>query len=443
MNIGRKRNVIEFKRSTSELKEGIISISSILNKHGKGVLYFGVNDAGEVVGQEIGKDTERKVSREIASRIRPSCLYEVHVRNADDGRQFIEVPFSGTQAPYSAYGLFYERFADEDRQMSDSELERLYQSRQRDYSAWENANSGETIDDIDEARLKAMIASANECGRLRYEYSDAPSALGKLGLYNAASGRLTNAGRVLFSKREPVLLKLALYATETTDTFIRLNHFGGNIFECIDEGMAFILSSINYRVSFDGGTKRVEVPEIPQKALREILVNAFAHGCYYANTSFSIEIFSDRVSIYSPGLFPLGMKPESFAKKAAKPIMLNPTIATTLFRAELIESFGTGFEKTFKECKKAGVPFSYEDLLTGFCFTFHRGKGASKGERLSDTEQEVLSLLKECDYLTNEEIAERIGKTGKTVYRALKSLKERGLIRRAGSSQDGYWDILK
>lgn len=443
MNIGRESESIEFKRSTSELREALISICAILNSRGKGFLYFGVNDAGEVVGQDIGKDTERKISREIALRIRPSCFYEVHARNSNDGRQFIEVSFSGDQAPYSAYGLFYERFADEDRQMSDSELERLYRGRRKDYSAWENADSDETIDDIDEERVRGTIRSANESGRLDYEYVDAQSALSKLGLYDQESKKVTNAGRVLFSRKRPVVLKMALYATSSTDTFIRLNHFEGNIFECIDEGMAFILSSINYRVSFDGGVRRIEVPEIPQKAIREILINAFAHGCYYANTSFSIEIFSDRVTIYSPGLFPIGMKPEFFAEKAAKPIMLNPTIATVLFRSDVIESFGTGFEKTFKECRKAGVDFAYENLLTGFSFTFYRDKASSKEDKLNLTEQEILALLRECDYLNNEEIAARINKVEKTVYRAIKSLREKGYIRRVGTSQDGYWDILK
>ena len=33
-NIGRETEQIEYKRSTGELKEGVISIASILNKHG-------------------------------------------------------------------------------------------------------------------------------------------------------------------------------------------------------------------------------------------------------------------------------------------------------------------------------------------------------------------------------------------------------------------------
>jgi ATP-dependent DNA helicase RecG len=41
---------IEFKKSLSELKEGLISISAILNKHGAGELWFGVSPGGKAFG---------------------------------------------------------------------------------------------------------------------------------------------------------------------------------------------------------------------------------------------------------------------------------------------------------------------------------------------------------------------------------------------------------
>ena len=72
MNIGFESETIEFKRSTSELKEGVISIASILNKHGAGLLYFGVKNNGDVAGQAIGKDTQRDISRAIAGNVKPA-----------------------------------------------------------------------------------------------------------------------------------------------------------------------------------------------------------------------------------------------------------------------------------------------------------------------------------------------------------------------------------
>ena len=80
-----------------------------------------------------------------------------------------------------------------------------------------------------------------------------------------------------------------------------------------------MLSNIDWNIGISGEATRTEEPEIPQKAIREMIVNAFAHGCYYSNTTFSIEIFSDKVVIYSPGRFPAGFVPEDFAYNAAGP----------------------------------------------------------------------------------------------------------------------------
>lgn len=443
MNIGKETELIEFKKSTSETKEGIISIASILNKHKQGTIYFGVKDNGDVIGQEIGKDTERKLSRDISDNIKPSIWYEITTKHSDDGKAFIEVTFNGSNSPYSAYGKYYERFADEDKQIFHEELERLFKERQKDYSEWEKSLSTETALDVDDELLKKVIADGNDNGRIKYEYTEAVSILTKLGLYNAQQGLLTNAGRVLFSKNHPVLLKTAIYATTTKDTFIKLNHFEGNIFECIEEGISFILSAIDWNIVIDGKSRRSEEPEIPQKAIREMVVNAFAHGCYFSNTSFAIEVFSDKVMIYSPGMFPIGFTPEDFAENAAEPIMLNPKIVNVLFKCSVIESFGTGFERTFNSCKLAGVKYEYEHTKTGFRFIFYRVHGQTKVHKMSVSEKAIYDLLRECDYLTNTELAHKIGRTEKTVYRALKSLKENGYIVREGTNSSGYWKIIK
>lgn len=43
-----ENEILELKKSTSELKESIISIAVILNKHRKGELYFGIKNDGSV-----------------------------------------------------------------------------------------------------------------------------------------------------------------------------------------------------------------------------------------------------------------------------------------------------------------------------------------------------------------------------------------------------------
>jgi ATP-dependent DNA helicase RecG len=44
---------LELKKSTSELKEAVVSIAAILNKHQRGELFLGISNDGTVVGQTV------------------------------------------------------------------------------------------------------------------------------------------------------------------------------------------------------------------------------------------------------------------------------------------------------------------------------------------------------------------------------------------------------
>mgnify|MGYP001043957776 CR=1 FL=1 len=84
MNFGMETELIEFKKSTGELKEGIISLASMLNKNGRGVLYFGVRNDGEIVGQQIGDRTMREISQGIANAIKPQVIPTIIIELCED-----------------------------------------------------------------------------------------------------------------------------------------------------------------------------------------------------------------------------------------------------------------------------------------------------------------------------------------------------------------------
>lgn len=441
MNIGRESETVEFKKSTSELRAGIDSISAILNKHGNGILYFGVKDDGEVCGQQLGKDTIRDVSRDIRNYIKPECKFEVNVKNTNDGKEFIEVLFSGDRTPYSSDGKYFIRFSDQDRKMTQSELEEFFKSKIKDYSEWELSDSNIEITDVDTDLLERKVNKGFENKRIPFEYSNSKDILNKFGLLSSNKKTFNNAGNVLFSKNKPVLLKLATFATDSKETFLKLDHFYGNVFECIDKGLSHILESIDWKIEIGDSAERKETPEIPMKALREIVINAFCHAEYNSNTSFDISVFKDRVSIYSPGFFPSGLTPLDFAEKHEEPIALNPKIINVLFKTCEIESFGYGFENTFKICKEKGVNYKYENTKSGFRFTFYRPLGQKYDQDMSKTVKQVFDEIKNNNYVRAKQISKKIDKSEKTVYRAIKKLKEFGFISRVGDDYTGYWKV--
>lgn len=443
MNIGRESETIEFKKSTSELRTGLNSISAILNKHNKGILYFGIKDNGEVCGQQIGSETVRDISRDIRNYIKPECEFEVNIKNTSDGKEFIEVLFNGNRAPYSCDGKYFIRFSDQDRQMTAEELEKYFKNKIKDYSEWEQSDSGVLITEVDENLIKKEVNKGFENKRIPFEYDSSKNILNKFGLLADDKNNLNNAGNVLFSKNKPILLKLATFATTTKDTFLKLDHYQGNIYECIDKAISYIFESIDWKIELDGSAQRKEEPEIPRKALREIIINAFCHSQYDSNTTFEISVFKDRVSIYSPGFFPNGFTPEDFAIRHEEPIMLNPKIINVLFKTYEIESFGYGFENTFKICQERNVEYKYENTKSGFRFTFYRPLSKKYSEEITDIEKQVFNCIKENNYIRANEISEIIDKSDKTVYRAIKKLKDSGYISRIGDNYTGYWKVEK
>ena len=76
MNLGKETETLEFKKTTGEMKEAMISVASILNKHGVGTLYFGVKPNGDIIGQQVSESSLRDVSRTVYETIRPQ-IYPV------------------------------------------------------------------------------------------------------------------------------------------------------------------------------------------------------------------------------------------------------------------------------------------------------------------------------------------------------------------------------
>ena len=442
MNIGNETEYLEFKRSLSESKEGIASICAMLNKHGKGTLYFGVKDNGEVLGQQIGKDTLNKLSQEIANNIKPNFYYEINKKQSNDNKEFIEIIFNGNHTPYSAFGRYYLRFHDEDRQMDNETLRQYYFDQRNDYSQWEKNNSFVSVDEIDTHLLNQYIEQAKEKKRLDFNYQDPKIILNKLGLlYN--ENTLNNAGNVLFSKNKPIQFKLAVFATNNRLTILDLNIFSGNIFECIDKGIQYYSANIRWRADFTGEVQSGNIPEIPLIAIREILVNAFSHADYNSNTDFELDIYSDRVCIYSPGHFPKPYTPEMFVEQNLEPIPLNKTINNVLYKNGTIEQFSTGFERVFHQCHIHQIRYDYTETNNGFRFTFYRQNSESKLSHLSKTEKQVFDLIQQNPNITIKNIATHCGISERTIYRAIDTLKNNHLIIRIGNIMTGKWEIVE
>jgi ATP-dependent DNA helicase RecG len=175
----KESETVEFKRSTSELKEAIISIVSILNKHGQGEIYFGLRNDGQVVGQEVTERTIREVSKAVADHVEPVIFPQVE-RLALSGKSCVKVSFSGSDKPYFAFGRAYLRVGDENRQLSSPELKRMIVEQSK--RQWEKEVSSKGVNDANVRLVKDFVKRANAAKRISFPFTSTRAVLDKLHL---------------------------------------------------------------------------------------------------------------------------------------------------------------------------------------------------------------------------------------------------------------------
>jgi ATP-dependent DNA helicase RecG len=321
---------VEFKKSLSELKEGITSIVAMLNKHGYGELWFGVAPDSTPRGLTITEKTLRDVSQAIGVHIEPR-IYPHITEEIIDSKHCILVSFAGQEKPYYAYSRVVMRVADEDRQMSAKEIENLIVSKNQERLRWDNEPANSTLQDLDEERLQSFVK------RAKLPWDNAENALEKLGLLKA--GKIINPAPLFFTA-EPMELRCAVFGTTSSSMIIDRHDFKGDILELIEDAQKYILKNIHIGMKLNG-LYREDVPEISMEALREAIINAFCHRDYRDPDYIQVAIFKNRVEIRNPGTLYGGLKLEDL-KVGHVSRRRNPTLAELFRRIEMVEAWGRG-----------------------------------------------------------------------------------------------------
>ena len=321
---------VELKKSLAELKQGLISLAAMLNKHGQAELWFGIAPNGKAVGLEINEKTLRDVSQAIAAHIEP-VIYPHITQQCIDGKHCLQIKAEGWQQPYLAYGRAYMRVADEDKKLSASELKNLILQNNQDALRWENEPSGLTLEQLNPEKISRFLARAD------LPPDSAANALEKLDLLR--QGAPINAAKLFFADA-PIQLRCAVFATNTSSTIIDRHDFDGDILELIEEAEKYALKNIHIGMRLEG-LRRVDVPEIPLKAIREALVNAFCHRDWRDPDFVQVAVFKDRLEIRSPGKLYGGLTFDEI-RQGNVSSRRNPKIAELLRRIHLVEAWGRG-----------------------------------------------------------------------------------------------------
>jgi ATP-dependent DNA helicase RecG len=255
-------------------------------------------------------------------------------------------------------------------------------------------------------------------------------------------------------------------------TFIDIKKFNQPIINILETSESYVKEKINWHVEFID-FKRVEIPEIPIKAVREALVNSLIHRDYNNPKGNEIAIFKNRIEIYNPGSFPLGLTPEDYIHKQERSYLRNPKIAEIFYLTKDVEKWGSGLKRIYYECLEKGVKVSFTSVKTGFITTFFRPVKKEKhvstnpqiaeqlqklsktlgirwserwSERWSDLtfrEQQIILLILHHPKITRTKMAQLLKINPSAVQKHLEKLKNKNIIKRIGSDKGGFWEIIE
>lgn len=458
----KKENQVFDRKSARKDAKGLSNhIVAFANADG-GTLVIGVEDNGEITGIDAYTNNINDILRVPFDYCNPSVRVTtetVECKDKDGNLNHLlimTIPQSSELHANQQDEVYY-RMGDKSKKLNfDERLQLMYAKGSRYYEDEPVFRS--TLDDID------MDFVAEYCKKIGYTKSpeeyirqnkdyivkhDGREEMSgaALLLFGADPQRFFPRARVRFIRYDGTEAKVG-----TQMNVIKDEVFSGRILDMVQQALDFVRSQIKERTRLGGDGRFVTTPEYPEFAWKESIVNAVAHRDYsIKGTDIQIKMFDDRITVESPGILPgivrlSNLRTVHFSR--------NPKIAEFLHQYDYVKEFGEGVDRMFKEMENAGLPApEYSDNVFMLNVTIRNGaineksgviNGAINGAiNLSSTERAVLEAIIDTPNITKEkmQIVTSLGKG--TIDRAIKTLKEKEIIKRVGSNKNGYWEMLK
>ena len=358
---------LEFKTNiNSDLPKELVAFA---NASG-GRIFIGINDANQITASDLSNKTCSKIES-MAADCDPAVAIAIE-KLTEHKLLVIHVP-EGANRPHRCSKGFYLRNGANSQKMSTEDITAFIQAegrirfdqRLRLDLDWQEA--------LDTDRLNHFLDLAHISHR-----EDTESLLLNLGTgdYKDKQFYLNQTG-VLFFARQPtqrlfhVSVICVLFKGTEKVYILDRKELSGSILENVEEALLYLRKHLQLRWEITKeSTRRKEILELPEEALREAVVNAVCHNDYLEEgAQVTVEIFDDRVEIHNPGGLPKGLKPEDFGTRS---VCRNPLIASLLLRCDYIEKLGTGIKRIRAALKKAGCPDVIPRFTGFFTLEFSR-----------------------------------------------------------------------
>ena len=468
----------------------------------KGYLFIGANDDGSLSGLKVGDALMKKIAAiRSDGNILPLPVMNVERFEFKDG-DLLVVEVSPSLIPPVRYrGRVFVRIGPR-RDIASEEEERRLTERRTAYMATFDATPclGATLDDID---LKSVqndyLPSVVDAEILANDHRDIKEQLASIRLYDRRHDCPTYAGIILFGKNPRYFLPGAYVqyvrfaGNEKGGAVLNEKRFQGSLYSLIPTLELFVNNAIMVQRPVAVSLfKEKTVINYPEKALRELIMNACMHRDYQSNMPIRLYQFDNYIEIMNAGGLYGEARPENFplvndyrnpvvaeAMKEMKYVnMFNQGISRVqnmlkdndnqpaLFDVSQITVFRVVVNSTFEEI---GVPKNDtedQNVPQGGAQNVTQGdtqdKNVTQGEYQNDThdtnvtqgeyqndthldtqnlfDQWILEQINRNPKITTTELSQLCGKSVVTIKRRIAKLPH---IKYVGSGNYGHWEITK
>jgi ATP-dependent DNA helicase RecG len=207
--------------------------------------------------------------------------------------------------------------------------------------------------------------------------------------------------------------------------------FTKTLFDQYEECLSFLVSRLNRQFLIRGAGPRMEQLEIPEEALREVLLNAIVHRDYFLPGPTKVAIFDDRIEIFSPGTFPGPLN--SVNLEMGLTYIRNFLISRIFRETGYIEKLGTGFLTLFRVYREENLPPPIVMEGPGFvkCILPRRTL-TYKAEARELPEQQLMKLFLMTDEIRAYDVMHFLSVSRATATRILTKLVQQGIIMKIG-----------
>jgi ATP-dependent DNA helicase RecG len=355
------------ERTTSTTKmdkfcQAICAFANDLPDHRRpGYLLIGVHDNGTLSGLKVTDELLKNLGGVRSDgNVLPQPLMNVAVFVLNGGDVAVVEVYPSDLPPVRYKGRIYIRVGPRKAIASEQEERVLSERRVAVARSFDARPCTETtIDDIALGQFDAYRREAVDLETIAGNHRSVEHQLASLRFYDPVRTCPTHAGILLFGKNPRFFLPgayvqyIRLPGTQLTDLPEDQSEISGDLHTVLHELKVRTKLLIQTRMRSVSTLEEKLLPDYPEWALRELLMNAVMHRNYDSNSPIRFYAFIDHIEILNPGGLYGEATPENFPTRNS---YRNPVIAEAMKSLGFVNRFGYGVQRAQMLLSQNGNP---------------------------------------------------------------------------------------